>query len=560
MYHDYMILGGAGLVGLQVCRHIVNRLDPRRIVVASLFAHESEAACAALEDEFGDRIAFVPAWGNLFVPTQFAETGRKELLGDLASRRTLLQALYDDFEDAYRTNHLVRMIRQHRPEVIVDCVNTATGLSYQDVFDGSAKVRSWLGEAGESFDDRGTQDLETFLLSQSVPQLIRHVRFVHRATTEYQTRVYLKVGTTGTGGMGLNIPYTHSEDKPSRVLLAKNETAFGHTGLLFLLARTPGSPIVKEVKPAAMIGYRAVRMRTARDKHGNSELYAPQRVSLSKAGELDLRQSAEGYDKVGKLDVPLVDTGENGVFTRGEFAAITALGQMEYITPEEIARTVVHEIRGANTGRDIISALDASVLDPSYKAGLIRSAALHDLDVVERESGIASVALGRLGPPELSKLLFEAQLFKYATGTLQQTVAKGVTPQGLAEALAAALEPSGVARTAPSIGIPVMLPDGETVLRGPRINVPETVGHRHTVSLEDRAKVDAWAAKGWVDLRPSNMATWQGRFRKMIQARAVLRHTGSAAANIRTYSADHFEIGEVVAWIFNNEMGGYRIK
>jgi hypothetical protein len=56
------------------------------------------------------------------------------------------------------------------------------------------------------------------------------------------------------------------------------------------------------------------------------------------------------------------------------------------------------------------------------------------------------------------------------------------------------------------------------------------------------------------------MATWQGRFRKMIQARAVLRHTGSAAANIRTYSADHFEIGEVVAWIFNNEMGGYRIK
>jgi hypothetical protein len=491
MYHDYMILGGAGLVGLQVCRHIVNRLDPRRIVVASLFPHESEAACAALEDEFGDRIAFVPASGNLFVPTQFAESGRKELLQDVAARRTLLQALYDDFEEAYRTNHLVRMIRQHRPEVIVDCVNTATGLSYQDVFDGSAKVRSWLGESSESFDDRGTQDLETFLLSQSVPQLIRHVRFVHRATTEYQTRVYLKVGTTGTGGMGLNIPYTHSEDKPSRVLLAKNETAFGHTGLLFLLARTPGSPIVKEVKPAAMIGYRAVRMRTARDKHGNSELYTPQRVSLSEARDLDLRQSADAYEKVGKLDVPLVDTGENGVFTRGEFAAITALGQMEYITPEEIARTVVHEIRGANTGRDIISALDASVLDPSYKAGLIRSAALHDLEVVERESGIASVALGRLGPPELSKLLFEAQLFKYATGTLQQTVAKGVTPQGLSEALAAALEPSGVARTAPSIGIPVMLPDGETLLRGPRINVPETVGHGHTVSLEDRAKVNA---------------------------------------------------------------------
>ena len=28
MYKDYLILGGAGLVGLQVCRNIVRRLDP----------------------------------------------------------------------------------------------------------------------------------------------------------------------------------------------------------------------------------------------------------------------------------------------------------------------------------------------------------------------------------------------------------------------------------------------------------------------------------------------------------------------------------------------------
>ena len=36
MYHDYLILGGAGLVGLQVCRHIMMSMQPRRIVVASL--------------------------------------------------------------------------------------------------------------------------------------------------------------------------------------------------------------------------------------------------------------------------------------------------------------------------------------------------------------------------------------------------------------------------------------------------------------------------------------------------------------------------------------------
>ena len=557
MYHDFLILGGAGLVGLQVCRHIVFRLAPRRIVVASLFRDEAEEACKKLEAEFGDRTAFVPAWGNLFVPTDVAEADRRELLGDRKQRLRLLAALYDEFEDAYRDNHLVQLIRKHRPEVVVDCVNTATGLSYQDVFDGAAKVRHWIDEEGHMA-EAGVADVETFLLSQSVPQLIRHVRFVHKATTEYQTRVYLKVGTTGTGGMGLNIPYTHSEDKPSHKLLAKTEAAFGHTGLLFLLARTPDAPIVKEVKPAAMIGYRGVRVGKTSDKHGNSQLFAPKQQGVSE-GRLDLREAESSYQQLAEFIVPLVDTGENGVFTRGEFAAITALGQMEYITPEEIARVVVHEIRGANTGQDIISAVDASVLNPSYKAGLIRSAALTDLERAESESGIPSVALGRLGPPELSKLLFEAHLFKSVYGSLQAVLDDRAAPDEIARRLVEALEPSGVARTAPSIGVPVLLPNGQTLLRGPRINVPETRGHTTSVELGE-ARVDEWASKGWVDLRPKNIIHWQGRFRRMLMARAHLRDTGSAAASIRTYSADIFEIGEVVAWIFNNEMGGYRIK
>ena len=46
----------------------------------------------------------------------------------------------------------------------------------------------------------------------------------------------------------------------------------------------------------------------------------------------------------------------------------------------------------------------------------------------------------------------------------------------------------------------------------------------------------------------------------MIDARSELRDMGSAAATIHSYLPTEFEIGEVVAWIFNNEMGGFRIK
>jgi len=558
MFHDYLVLGGAGLVGLQVCRRICKDMSPARVVVGSLLEREAQDAVARLEAEFGNDVAFVPAWGNLFVAHSLAFKTRSELLGDRAIRRQLMEAVYGDFDAAYNENHLVHVIQTHQPQVIVDCVNTATGLSYQNVFTGAHKVLDWLGPEG--FDPAGSSDMENFLLSQSVPQLIRHVRFLHRVTTERRTRVYVKVGTTGTGGMGLNIPYTHSEDKPSKVLLAKTEAAFGHTGLLFLLARTPNSPIVKEIKPAAMIGYRGVKTVRVTDKHGNSQLFEPRVASLD--GSLDLSEDEASYATAGELKVSVVDTGENGVFTRGEFAAITALGQMEYITPEEIARVVGLEIRGANSGQDIISALDSSVLNPSYKAGLVRSAAMQDLEQAEAESEWPSVALGKLGPPELSKLLFEAQLLKECFGGLRELLeddGRARTPEELAATVSAHLPQSSVHTTAPSVGIPILDADGHTLRRGPRINVPEPRGRQRAITLSTAA-VDRWAAKGWIDLRPSNMATWLARIRKMVDARIELRDAGSAAASIMSYLPTHFEIGEVVAWIFNNEMGGHRIK
>ena len=129
----------------------------------------------------------------------------------------------------------------------------------------------------------------------------------------------------------------------------------------------------------------------------------------------------------------------------------------------------------------------------------------------------------------------------------------------MAEDLVAALPGARVDRLAPSIGIPILLPDGQTLLRGPRVNVPEVIGHRTQVSVSATER-DAWAKKGWVDLRPANITRWRERISKMTRARSDLRQEGSAAATLRSYMSDRFELGEVVAWIFNNEMDGYRIK
>jgi len=560
----YLVLGGAGLVGYQVCRIVARDFDPKRIVVASLQHAESEEACDSLRREFPG-VGLVAESGNLFVPQDLANTGRNEIRDSPEHRAQILDHIFGQFDKAYQENTLSKMILKHRPSVIVDCVNTATAISYQDVFGSTARVR----ELFDAKEEEGVlrQEVETLLMSQGAPQLIRHLRLLYEASKEANTRVYVKVGTTGTGGMGLNIPYTHSEDRPSSQLLNKTEIAFGHTGLLFLMGRTPDAPTVKEVKPAAMIGYKAVRYEPVRSRDGKSQhLFNPSICNVVTDSELMLLENPEGYESLGPMETTVVNTGENGVFTRGEFGAITAIGQMEFVTPEEIARTVALEIRGATTGRDILSALDASVIEPSYRAGMIRTIATEDLAALEAKMDDHSVALGQLGPPELSKLLFEAHLIKETFGTQRDALLhvdgdenKTRGPEEAAAEIAKLLEGHPVRQIATSVGIPILMPDGELLLRGPRINVPEVKGRHKSVSLQNPAEVDAYAKKGWVDLRPANLARWQSRFRRMIRAREAVQTSGSAAFTLETYLGQEIEIGEVVAWIFNNEMGGSRL-
>ena len=569
-FSSYLIFGGAGLVGMATCRHIARVLAPQRLVVCSLQQGESEAAIEELREEHPE-VEWVADSGNLFVPTEFANLSRGALLSDESKRSQLLHFIFGPIHEAYQSNHLAVLIRKHRPEVIIDCVNTATGISYQDVWESTATLSQGMADLKKTGSGLGdepefAQDLETSLLAQAMPQIIRHVRLLSMATREVGTSIYVKVGTTGTGGMGLNIPYTHSEDRPSKQLLAKNAVAFSHTGLLFLLARTPDGPVVKEVKPGAMIGYRAVEVRTITDRRGTPKpLYRPRSVDGGSESSLFTRLDPAEFEPTGdELKMTVVNTGENGLFAKGEFAAITALSQMEFVTPEEIARAIVTEVTGGSSGYDIIGALDSTVMEPSYRAGLLRHVALKDLTLQEEEHGTPSIALGDLGPPELSKLLFEAWLIQDAfserfLSAVIDDAGQERSPESVSKAIAARLSESIVASQAVSIGIPILLPDGSTFLRGPLIKVPEIKGRRKVADLTGES-LDRWARRGWIDLRPQNMSVWQDRFRKMDAARQELARKGSAAVSRETYLPATLKIGDVVAWILNNEMGGYRVK
>jgi hypothetical protein len=494
------------------------------------------------------RVHLEATWGDLFVPHTSKDLSRTEILGDPERRRQLVDDLYGELTDeVFRRSTLGRLLEETRPQILVDCINTAGALAYQNVFASAQRLRE---AAGEGMAD--TALVEQHLALLYLPQLIRHTQIALEGMKRAGTEVFVKVGTAGTGGMGLNIPFTHAEERPSRVLLAKSGIAGAQSLFLYLMARTPGGPAVKEVKPTAAISWKSIGKGPV--KRGGKPIMRVDATADLPLDEAFGPGAERGYTHTGEpLEGVYIDAGENGLFTLGEFETLTALGLMEFVTPEEIADNVVREILSHPTGKDVVTALDAATMGPTYRAGALRSVAIDHMEALEAEAGIRSVAYEMLGPPRLSKLLFEAEILLRLKDTVE--AAAGLDPKDTAErALALVRDDADLRQRALSIGIPVMLPDGKHLLRGPHV----IVGPEKGISLGDPRLPE----RGWVDLRAENWAHWRERCRDL--AHELRERPGVAFGS----GGDHeygdlrgtIRPGRMAAWIFRYEDKGERIK
>jgi hypothetical protein len=349
--------------------------------------------------------------------------------------------------------------------------------------------------------------------------------------------------------MGFNIPYTHSEEKPSRTLMTKSAVAGAQTLLLYLLGRTPGGPATVEIKPTAAIGWREIGAGPVRRWGRPIELYdCPEPLPLKEAFS-----GKEHWNKLGRpLESVWINMGENGLFSREEFATITALGQMEFITPEEIADYVVFELQGYPTGKDVVAALDGATSGPTYRAGMLREAAMRRLDQLEARHGLRSVAFEMLGPPRLTKLLYEAHLWSRVHRRVDALAEADATELGrVAEDLLA--KDAALRAEILSVGIPIVMADGVRVARGPLVVVPP-------------GEKDPWAAapRGWVDLREANCALWVKRAKAMLaqaqQRQASPHGSGSDELWYAIDPSEPIQPWRMAAWIFRHEDQGERIK
>jgi acyl-CoA synthetase (AMP-forming)/AMP-acid ligase II/NAD(P)-dependent dehydrogenase (short-subunit alcohol dehydrogenase family) len=555
---NILILGGAGMVGIAVCRRLLP-YRPARLAVAARREAKALRAAEQLAAESGDQgTEILPIWGDVFLRAEWQDAGpgaRDAVLADPDRRRRLIRDIVDPLDEGIlSSSFLVQLITGAAPgldgigaDAVIDCMNTATAVSYQNIYDQASSLAAL---AASSTDSDWRSEAESLIASLSVPQLVRHVQLLYEAMRRAATVGYVKIGTSGTGGMGFNIPFTHGEEKPSRLLLSKAAMAGAQSMLTFLLARTPDGPaIVKEIKPTALIGWRQIGYGPIRRRGRDIDLYdCPPEAAVSANDAASLVPEGRfGTDCGEKLQGVYIDTGENGLYSADEFTAITAPGLMQMVTPEDVADNAVRELVGSSTGHDVVAALDAAATGPTFRGGHLRQAALERLAQLEAEHGKA-IAFEILGPPRLSKLLYEAHLLKLTMGHSDAILAAPAAE--LSALLEQRISDDGaLRRRILSIGIPILLPDAVNLLRGPLIKSRDSY-------------------HGWVDLTPQNMQDWQQRIRAIRESAAADLDADTSSQRDRLLGparewnpdGDILNIGEIAAWILDHEEGGHRQK
>ena len=187
--------------------------------------------------------------------------------------------------------------------------------------------------------------------------------------------------------------------------------------------------------------------------------------------------------------------------------------------------------------------------------------AVTKLAELEKANDVRSVAFEMLGPPRLSKLLYELNLLSLICGSMKN-ILKEPAQKLSAKCFELISENQKLKNEIISIGIPILLPDGKALLRGPEIKIPKFEGENQ-LKITD-AKINTWAKEGWVDLRKSNITLWQKRIKDLINEAEAIPESDTSSMHVRTRqywnNYETIDLGKVVSWIFIHEEKGTRMK
>lgn len=545
-YKRILILG-AGQIGFAIAREIV-KYKPQLLVLHVHKKEELKKIINNLKKISVDGIDIRFSTGNIFFPYDMSKLDEKNLT--LKDLDRLIDYFYSDVDEKQlKKSTLYNIIKNYTPDLIIDSINTSTVLgNYFNLGHNPFKKNK---------ENNYSVELKKLMFGDFNVKLINFVLSLKLGTEKHNVRKYVKISTTALGGMGLDMNFTHGDSAQryclSNALFGKIAATGVLHALLLSLAHTKNFDI-NVIVPATCVGWEEVLIDDVKNNLGLiTEVDSKKLIKLENGKtikELIFNNSKRQKNKT--IKIPLVYSGENKAYALDEITVLASYGQMEAITKEEVADSVMKCVFGTSNN-DLLKMMDLASLRPTFKGKNIRDKVIKELKYQEGKSKIDSIATGNLGPT-VAKHLFELRLLKLVSnGSLVNII------ETKSESLALKMRKeintnSRVRKQILSIGLPILVHDSQLII-GDKYLIPDV----NEDCVIKRQNIERWSQSGWIDLRSKNIRKWQKIIIQIVKD--IKNKKDDAGINLEgdiSVVKDGFDVGELLGYYYNFLGGGRR--
>ena len=349
-----MIIGGGGLIGSYVTKKLLKQ-GFHNIAIVTMNDEASMKRIHDMNKYFSPQQIRVDI-KNIFVLEELANDFFQTIINDVKKIRKLYEYIKNDLEVSIKQSSIYKVVKEFSPEIIIDGVNSS------NIF--SKLSAQGLVQQGEP------NDLGIELMIKHYQHLAKILdpKFWYKESEKICVDQYLKLGTTGVGGMGLDIPFTHGDEKPSKKLLRKISFAGSESMLLYALSNNKNTKTkIKEIKPASSVFNTKLNYITPQktsikifEKRLNNKI---SRKNLLKNVVISSAKNISGL---------YLDGGESGPYSLEEFRLLTSKDQMGIVSADEISEIVLNVLKEPCEEHDLMSTMKKTFIRSSDKAETIR--------------------------------------------------------------------------------------------------------------------------------------------------------------------------------------------
>lgn len=529
---------GVGQIGKAITKRIIAH-KPDRIILHNLTKKESDYCFEYFSKNCKD-VEFIPSYGDVFLPFDFNKLTTIE--EQIKNKYDLLNFFYSDLSpEVLKKSTLYNLAQKWEPDLIIDAINSGT------VLGNHYKPELILSKVSKS----ANADVDTsaeILLNDFVPKAINFVYSLKLVMEDFKIKKYLKVSTTGLGGMGMNMPYTHGDTPKSSLsfaLMGKISAAGVLHQLLWNLSHTTHYNISLLI-PSTFVGYDFTKFEPIETDIGLiKKINNPKRLKINEGDTLTYSKGlSDEY-----LEFPVVRAGENHVYSLYELSALTAVGQMEAITKEEVANAAMEDICG-KTNRNMLNYMDSGMLTSTFAGKVMVEKIKSEIKLLMQKNNSTSIATGNLGVT-VAKRLYELHIIKQVCKTVDEL--KNIDVKKLCDLVTENIENNkDLVIEMLSLGLPIVMED-DTMFIGEYSLFPDK-GCDLTITKE---RLEKWIQVGWVDLRAENILFWKETITYVYNdAQKVLKDKDFILNRDAFSISNDYDIGEVLAYYYNLQEKG----